>query len=151
MTNKLVVIINSLKVPKVKKILLHEITFFVPNYSYLQNPSLGDYHPPDPCSLCPLSSTEFVEPPSEQNSWVCHWSQLHFQSLDLLCHCTEDQYLWHILQGVSVSWPQQFVISVLVFIFLHLIRITLFTVAAVKNVSQNLRVTETDASVSDTS
>jgi hypothetical protein len=28
--------------------------------------------PPDPRSLCPLSSTEFVEPP-EQNSWVRHW------------------------------------------------------------------------------
>ena len=32
--------------------------------------------PPDPRSLCPLSSTEFVKlPPSpEQNSWVRHWS-----------------------------------------------------------------------------
>ena len=30
--------------------------------------------PPDPRSLCPLSSTEFVEPPPpEQNSWVRHW------------------------------------------------------------------------------
>ena len=29
--------------------------------------------PPDPRSLCPLSSTEFVEPPPEQNSWACHW------------------------------------------------------------------------------
>jgi len=53
---------------------------------------------------------------------------------DWLCHCTEDLYLWHILQGASVPWSQQFVIGVLVFIFLHLIRITLFTVAAVKNV-----------------
>ena len=26
--------------------------------------------PPDPHSLCPLSSTEFAEPPHEQNSWV---------------------------------------------------------------------------------
>ena len=29
--------------------------------------------PPDPLSLCPLSSTEFVDPP-EQNSWVRHCS-----------------------------------------------------------------------------
>jgi len=36
MTNKLVVIINSLKVPKIKKI-LHEKKFLVPNYSCLQN------------------------------------------------------------------------------------------------------------------
>ena len=29
--------------------------------------------PPDPHSLCPLSSTEFFEPPlPEQNSWVRH-------------------------------------------------------------------------------
>ena len=37
MTNKLVVIINSLKVPKIKKILLYEMKFLVPNYSCLQN------------------------------------------------------------------------------------------------------------------
>ena len=41
MTNKLVVIINSLKVPKIKKNLLYEIKFLVPNYSCLQNPWLG--------------------------------------------------------------------------------------------------------------
>jgi len=38
MTNKLVVIINNLKAPKVKKILLYEMKFLVPNYSWLQNP-----------------------------------------------------------------------------------------------------------------
>jgi len=36
MTNKLVFIIK--KVPKIKKILLYEMKFFVPNYSCLQNP-----------------------------------------------------------------------------------------------------------------
>jgi len=40
MTNKLVVIINSLKVTKIKKILLYEMKFIVPNYSCLQNPWL---------------------------------------------------------------------------------------------------------------
>ena len=62
MTNKLVVI-NSLKVSKIKKILLYEMKFLVPNYSCLQNPWLGGYRHPDPRSLSPLSSTEFVEPP----------------------------------------------------------------------------------------
>ena len=38
MANKLVVLINSLKVLKIKKILLHEMKFLVPNYSCLQNP-----------------------------------------------------------------------------------------------------------------
>jgi hypothetical protein len=35
---KLVVIINSLKVPKIKKILLYEMKFLVPNYSCFQIP-----------------------------------------------------------------------------------------------------------------
>ena len=38
MTNKLAVIINSLKVPKIKKLLLYEMKFLVPNYGCLQNP-----------------------------------------------------------------------------------------------------------------
>ena len=45
MTNKLVVIINSLKVPKIKKTLLYEMKFLVPNYSCLQNFWLGGYRP----------------------------------------------------------------------------------------------------------
>ena len=45
MTNKLVVIINSPKVPKIKKILLYEMKLLVPNYSCLQNPRLGGYRP----------------------------------------------------------------------------------------------------------
>jgi len=55
MTNKLVVIINSLKVPKIKKILLYEMKFLVPNHSCLQNPWLGGYRPqiPLPSILCP--------------------------------------------------------------------------------------------------
>ena len=48
--------------------------FLVPNYSCLQNPWLGGLPPPDPRSFCPLSSTEFVEPPPKKNSWVRHWS-----------------------------------------------------------------------------
>jgi len=80
MKNKLVVIIKSLKGPKIKKILLYEIKFLVPHYSCLQNPWLGGLPPPDPRSLCPLSSTEFVETPpnkipgfitDRQPVWVC--------------------------------------------------------------------------------
>ena len=48
MPNKLVVIINSLKVPKIKKILLYEMKFLVPNYSCLQNLWLGSYRPQIP-------------------------------------------------------------------------------------------------------
>jgi len=63
MTNKLVVIINSLWVPKIKKILLYEIKFFVPNYSCLQNPWLGGLTPPDPRSLCPQLNLLNTPPP----------------------------------------------------------------------------------------
>ena len=70
MTNKLVVIINSLKVPKIKKILLYEMKFLVPNYGCLQNPWLVGYRLPDPLSLSPLSSTEFVEPPSARTKFL---------------------------------------------------------------------------------
>ena len=48
MTNKLVVIVKSLKVPKLKEVLLYDMKFLVPNYSCLQNPWLGDYRPQIP-------------------------------------------------------------------------------------------------------
>ena len=55
MTNKLVFSISSLRVPKIKKILLYEVKFLVPNCSYLQNPWLGGYRPQIPVLsvLCP--------------------------------------------------------------------------------------------------
>ena len=36
--------------------------YHVPNYSCLKNPRLGGLPPTEPRSLCPLPSTEFVEP-----------------------------------------------------------------------------------------
>ena len=55
MTHKLVVIINSLKLPKIRKILAYEMKFLVPNYSCLQNPWLGELRPQIPVLsvLCP--------------------------------------------------------------------------------------------------
>ena len=70
-TNKLVVIINSLKVPTIKKTLLYEIKFLVPNYSCLRNPWLGGYRPQIPF----LSVLNWIcWTPPEQNSWVRHWA-----------------------------------------------------------------------------
>ena len=60
MTNKLVVIIHSLKVPKIKKILLYEMKFLVRNYSCLQNPWRGVHRPQIPV-LCPQPN--FLTPP----------------------------------------------------------------------------------------
>ena len=63
MTNKLVAIINSLKVPKIKE---NFTTWNEISCTKLQLPpeplTRGLPHP-NPRSVCPLSSTEFVEPP----------------------------------------------------------------------------------------
>jgi len=69
MTNKLVVIINSLKVPKVKKILLYEMKFLVANYSCLQNPWLGGHRPQIPVLTVVCPQLNLLNPP-KQNSWV---------------------------------------------------------------------------------
>ena len=61
MTNKLIVIINSLKVPKIKKILPYEINFLY-KLQLAPEPQTRGLPPPDPRFLFPLSSTEFVEP-----------------------------------------------------------------------------------------
>ena len=70
MTNKLVVIINSLKVPKIKKILLYEMKFLVPNYSCLQSPWLGGYRPQIPVLffLCP--QLNLLNPPSPRTKFL---------------------------------------------------------------------------------
>ena len=73
MTNKLVVIINILKVPKIKKILLYEMKFLVPNYSCLQNPWVEGYSPQIPVlSVLCLQLNLLNSPLPEQNSWVRH-------------------------------------------------------------------------------
>jgi len=63
MTNKLVVIINSLNVPKIKKILLYKMKFLVPNYSCLQNPWLGGYCPQIPVLSVFCPRLNLLNPP----------------------------------------------------------------------------------------
>jgi len=73
MTNKLVVITNSLKVPKIKKILVYEMKFLVPNYSCLQKPWLGGYRYRPQISVLSVLCPQLHLNPPEQNSWVRHW------------------------------------------------------------------------------
>ena len=61
--NKLVVIINTLKVPKIKNILLYEMKFLVSNYSCLQNPWLKGYRPRSPFSLSSVLNWIWGTPP----------------------------------------------------------------------------------------
>ena len=63
MTNKLVAIINSLKVPKIKKMLLWKNEISYTKLQLPPEPLTRGLPTPDPRSLCPLSSTEFLEPP----------------------------------------------------------------------------------------
>ena len=82
MTNKLVVFINNLNVSKIKKILLYEMKFLVPNYSCLQNPWLGGYRPQIPVFsvlnwICwtPPPRTIFLGTPlveGNDTSFLCH-------------------------------------------------------------------------------
>ena len=85
MTNKLVVIINSLKVPKIKKILLYEIS--CTKLQLPPEPLTRGLPPPDPCSLCP--QLNLLKPPPEQNSWVRHWTP------------------WSLVGGYMVSKPSR--------------------------------------------
>ena len=68
MTDKLVVIINSLKVPKIKKILIHEV--FYTKLQLPPEPLTRGLPPPDPRSLCPQMN--LLNPPSEKNSSLRH-------------------------------------------------------------------------------
>ena len=62
MINKLVVIVNSLKVPKIKKILPYRMKFLYQITVASRTPDWGATATRSR-SLCPLSSTEFVDPP----------------------------------------------------------------------------------------
>jgi len=106
-TTKLVVTINSLKVPKIKKIVLYEMKFLVPNYRCLQNPWLGGCRTPDRRSLCRLSWTEFVEPP-EQNSWVRHWSEGRTSARWEAHYCA---YKVWSNRATRSLWPKAFPVS----------------------------------------
>ena len=77
MTNKLVVIINILKVPKIKKILLYEMKFLVPNYSCLQNPWIGGYRPQIPVLSLSSVLNWICWTPPKQNSWLRHCPVQH--------------------------------------------------------------------------
>ena len=74
MTNKLVVIINSLKIPKIKKMLLYEMKFLVRNCSCLQNST-----PRTPFSLSSVLNWICWAPRQKKNAWK--WSLIKFWCL----------------------------------------------------------------------
>jgi len=102
MTNKLVVIVNSLKVPKSKKILLYEMKFLIPNCRCLQNPRPGGYCPQDlPFSLSSVLNWICWCPPLNKiPGYVtdyCHWLVLNVSLSKLLLNlCTHSMYQLHM-------------------------------------------------------
>jgi hypothetical protein len=83
MTNRFIFIINSLKVPKIKKILLYEMKFLVPNYSCLQNSWLGGYRSQIPVLslLCPqlnLLNPPPTPPPNKIPRYATGCSRVHW-------------------------------------------------------------------------
>ena len=112
MTNKLVVIINSLKVPKIKKIVLYEMKFLVPNCSCLQNPWLGNYLSRSP-SLCPLSSTVFVDPPSPNKiPGYDTGNRYNFEALSVICLLYwNENYFWEKNKDVNFRRTERKIIN----------------------------------------
>jgi len=91
-THKLVVVINSLKVPKIKKILLYEIKFLVRNYNCLQNPWLGGYRPQIPV-LCPQLNLLNIPPPPNK-----------IPGYATVCRVYPDDSNLHVCCAVMASW-----------------------------------------------
>ena len=85
MTNKLVVIINRLKYQKLRNFTIW-IEISCTKLQLPPEPLTRGLPPPDSRYLCPLSSTEFVEPPPEQNSWVRHCFEPSAASSEYLNH-----------------------------------------------------------------
>jgi hypothetical protein len=110
MTNKLAVIINSLKVPKIKKILLYEMKFLVPSYSCLQNPWLWGYRPQIPLLsvlypqlnlLNPPLRTKFLGTPLLLGMFYLHW----YECLSIgLCSLPVTFLLWTLIDGGRDRW-----------------------------------------------
>ena len=111
MTHKLVVIISSLKVPKIKKILLYEMKFLLPNYSCLQNPWLGGYrtHIPVLSVLCPQLNL-LNPPPNKIPGYATSNKERNVES-----HCIRRQ-----LPNNSLPWDPNPMPTLYLWVFLVL-------------------------------
>ena len=115
MTNKLDVIINSLKVPKIKKILLYEIKFLVPNYSCLQSPWLGATTPRSQfCLSSVLNWICWTSPPpnkipgyataTERDRWNGIWLYEVVLHVSLIKQQSVVTHWYTVLQETEKTW-----------------------------------------------
>ena len=120
MTNKLVVIINTLKVPKIKKILLYEMKFLVPNCSCLQIPWLGSYRPQISVLsvLCPQlnllnsSRTKFLGTPLLTMYLIHILEPQNPASLSMLFNDAINLRLCSAFDGWMLGWMNEWVWSI---------------------------------------
>jgi len=101
MTNKLVVIINSLKVPKIKNMLLYEMIFLVRNCTCLQNPWLGGHCPQIPVVHPQLN---FFKPHSPPPNKIPAYATVYYSTLQ--CEASRNRLkaaIWRQGRGVSSS------------------------------------------------
>jgi hypothetical protein len=92
------VIIKSLKVPKIKKILLYEMKFLVPNYSCLQNSLLGGNSPQIPVRfvLCPQLNLLNPPPPNKIPAYATgrtYRSHLHGSRIHKKGRCPNTEFI----------------------------------------------------------
>jgi hypothetical protein len=113
MTNKLDVVINSLKVPSIKKILLYEMKFLIQNYSCFQNTWLGGYRP----QISVLSVISWIcwnpPPPTQPNkilgyaavfsSWESLKSFLFSKQDNSVFPCRPQSLLAHIYRNIDTK------------------------------------------------
>ena len=102
MTNILVVTINSPQVPKIKKILLYEMKFLVPNYSCLQNPWLEGYRPQIPV-LSVLNWICWTPPPNKIPGYATgrrHTAKSQMIVCCWLCNC----WIKYCMEYGKQSW-----------------------------------------------
>jgi hypothetical protein len=79
--------------------------FLVPNYSCLQNSWLGGYRPQIPV-LCPLSSTEFVEPPPKKFLGTPLDSVVRMWSWKIICSQRRKSYTSNLPHDFTASRRQ---------------------------------------------
>ena len=101
----MVVIINSLKVPKIKKILLYEMKFLVRNYSCLQNPWLGGYCPQIPALSVPYPQLNLLNPapPNKITGYAHCWTSHVMESFQVYCNCECPMLIMHYVNMLLIT------------------------------------------------
>ena len=102
--DKLIFIIKSFRVPKIKKILLYEMKFLASNYSCIQNPLLGGCRPQIPVLyvLCTLLNL-LIPLSGKKKSWIRHYKEAVHQLL-IICNKAYDSVRREALYNILIQF-----------------------------------------------